>query len=72
MYEEDLVFKLFFLMCFQFFFVLNQVRLEEWEKKREEERRRLMVEEAEKKEEDGVWASMNKQGQKLLGRWVLG
>lgn len=60
------------MYSFFWFFVLNQVRLEEWEKKREEERRRLMVEEAEKKEEDGVWASMNKQGQKLLGRWVLG
>lgn len=61
-------------MCIHFFgfFVYFQGRLEEWEKKREEERRRLMVEEAEKKEEDGVWASMNKQGQKLLGRWVLG
>lgn len=49
-----------------------QVRLAEWEKRREEERRKLMVEEAGKKEEDGMWASMNKHGQKLLGRWVLG
>ncbi|KAG7637413.1 putative ATPase, AFG1, P-loop containing nucleoside triphosphate hydrolase [Arabidopsis thaliana] len=48
------------------------VRLAEWEKKREEERRKLMVEEAEKKEDDGMWASVNKHGQKLLGRWVLG